>query len=293
MPAVTLATCAQLPTGDEDGLLLTEALSALGVDWQWAAWNDPSVDWSVAGLVVVRSTWDYTADREVFLGWADRLGRVENPPAVLRWNSDKIYLRDLADAGVPIVPTAWVAPGQALGLPLGEVVVKPSVGAGSMGAGRFDTRRPGVVESARRHAQALLDAGRVVLVQPYVADVDQYGETALIYVDGAFSHAIGKAAMLSGDTANNVDVGLSGALFLSERITTRVPSDDELAVGAQVLDVLRRRFGRDVLYTRVDLLPGSAGPAVVEVELVEPSLFIAFDTGSADRIAAAIARRIG
>src|SRR6476659_11289710 len=88
MPAVTLATCAQLPTGDEDGLLLTEALSALGADWQWAAWNDPSVDWNMAGLVVVRSTWDYTADREAFLGWADRLRRVENPPAVLRWNSD-------------------------------------------------------------------------------------------------------------------------------------------------------------------------------------------------------------
>jgi hypothetical protein len=218
---------------------------------------------------------------------------VENPPAVLRWNSDKIYLRDLADADVPIVPTAWVAPGQALGLPLGEVVVKPSVGAGSIGAGRFDTRRPGFAESARRHAQALHDAGRVVLVQPYVADVDEHGETALIYVDGAFSHAIGKAAMLAGATANNVDVDLSGALFLSERITTRVPSDNELAVGDQVLHVLRRRFGRDLLYTRVDLLPDSAGPAVVEVELVEPSLFIGFDAGSAGRVAAAVARRIG
>jgi hypothetical protein len=292
MRAVTLATCAQLPTGDEDGLLLTEALSALGADWQWAAWNDPSVDWNMAGLVVVRSTWDYTADREAFLAWADRLRRVENPPAVLRWNSDKIYLRDLAEAGVPTVPTSWVAPGQVLGLPLGEVVVKPSVGAGSMGAGRFDTRRPGVVESARRHAQALHDAGRVVLVQPYLADVDEHGETALIYVDGVFSHAIGKGPMLPGDTVNNVDVDRTSALFLSERITARVPSDDELAVGNQVLDVLRRRFGRELLYTRVDLLPASAGPAVVEVELVEPSLFLGFDTGSAGRVAAAVARRL-
>ena len=132
-----------------------------------------------------------------------------------------------------------------------------------------------------------------MLVQPYLADVDEHGETALIYVDGAFSHAIGKAAMLPGDTANNVDVDLSGALFLSERITTRVPSDDERAVGDQVLDVLRRRFGRDLLYLRVDLLPALAGPAVVEVELVEPSLFLAFDTGSAGRVAAAIARRLG
>jgi glutathione synthase/RimK-type ligase-like ATP-grasp enzyme len=293
MPVLTLATCAQLPTGDEDGLLLTDAIGALGVDWQWADWKDPSVDWRIAGLVVIRSTWDYPADREAFLGWADRLGRVENPPAVLRWNSDKVYLAELADAGVPIVPTSWVAPGQTLGLPLGEVVLKPSVGAGSMGAGRFDTRRPGVVESARRHAQALHDAGRMVLVQPYVADVDERGETALIYVDGAFSHAIGKAAMLPGDTVNNVDVDWSGALFLSERITARVPSDDELAVGEQVLQVLRRRFGRDLLYTRVDLLPALAGPAVVEVELVEPSLFLGFDTGSAGRVAAAVARRLG
>jgi len=125
-----------------------------------------------------------------------------------------------------------------------------------------------------------------------LADVDEHGETALIYVDGAFSHAIGKGAMLPGDTVNNVDVDLSSALFLSERITARVPSDDELTVGNQVLDVLRRRFGRELLYTRVDLLPASAGPAVVEVELVEPSLFLGFDTGSAGRVAAAVARRL-
>jgi hypothetical protein len=196
MPVLTLATCAQLPTGDEDGLLLTDAIGALGVDWQWADWKDPSVDWSIAGLVVVRSTWDYPADREAFLGWADRLGRVENPPAVLRWNSDKVYLAELADAGVPIVPTSWVAPGQALGLPPGGVVLKPSVGAGSMGAGRFDTRRPG---SSSRRAGTLRHCTTPVgwCSSALVADVDERGETALIYVDGAFSHAIGKAAMLA------------------------------------------------------------------------------------------------
>jgi hypothetical protein len=289
---VTLATCGQLPAGDEDGAGLTAAITALGVDWQWAVWNDPAVDWSMAGLVFIRSTWDCTADRDAFLAWADRLGRVENPPAVLRWNSDKVYLRNLAEAGVPVVPTSWVAPGEDVRLPPGDVVVKPSVGAGSMGAGRFDTRRPGIAESARQHAQALHDAGRVVLVQPYLADVDERGETALIYLDGVFSHAIGKAAMLPGGTVNDLDLDLSGALFRSERITARIPADDELAVGEQVLAVLRRRFGGKLLYVRVDLLPAGAGPVVVEVELVEPSLFLAFDPGSADRVAAAVARRL-
>lgn len=293
MPVVTLATCAQLPAGDEDGPLLAAALTARGIDWRWAAWTDRAIDWHAAGLVVIRSTWDYTARRDAFLDWAGQLRRVHNPVGVLRWNSDKVYLRELAEAGVPVVPTSWIAPGDEFGLPDGEVVVKPSVGAGSKGAGRFDTRRPGIAQSAREHAWALHDAGRLVLVQPYLADVEERGETALIYLDGRFSHAIGKAAMLPDGTVNDLDLGQSNALFVSERISARTPSDEELAVGQRVLAVLRHRFSEDLLYTRVDLLPAPGGPVVIEVELVEPSLFLGFDSGSADRAAAAIARRLG
>jgi glutathione synthase/RimK-type ligase-like ATP-grasp enzyme len=292
VPRLTIATCAELPTGDEDGDRLTDAITELGVDWQWAVWTDPAVDWAAAGLVFIRSTWDYTAHREQFLAWAEKLDRVENPAPVLRWNSDKVYLRDLAEGGVPVVPTSYTVPGESVWLPDAEIVVKPSIGAGSKGAGRFDVRQPGVAAAARVHAQALHDAGRVVLVQPYLSEVDHRGETALIYLDGRFSHAIGKAAMLPGDTVNDLDPDLYDALYLSERITPRNPSEEEFAVGEQVLRALRARFGADLLYARVDLLPTPAGPVLIEAELTEPSLFLGFDPGSADRVAAAVARRL-
>src|SRR4051794_31897440 len=110
MPVVLLATCRELPAGDEDAALLDAALAGCGVDGRWTVWNDPAVDWS-AGLVVLRSTWDYTVDRSAFLKWLDALPRVLNGPAVVHWNTDKSYLAELATAGVPIVDTHFAAPG--------------------------------------------------------------------------------------------------------------------------------------------------------------------------------------
>jgi glutathione synthase/RimK-type ligase-like ATP-grasp enzyme len=283
---VSLATCAALPDGDEDGISLLRALTALGVTARWQAWTDTHADWS-ADLTVIRSTWDYTLDRERFLRWVASVPRPANPAPVVIWNSDKTYLRDLARHGVPIVPTVWAAPGEAAELPaVGEFVVKPSVGAGSRGAGRFAATD---AEAARWHVRTLHEAGRTVLVQPYLADVDTAGETALIYFDGSFSHAIGKAAMLPEGVVHAVEARV---LFVEERISARTATAAELAIGARVVHVLRDRFGGDLLYARVDLLPGVDGPALVELELTEPSLFLGYDEGAADRFAAAIARRL-
>lgn len=285
MAPVLLATCAALPDGDEDGPALLSALHARGIRARWCAWDDPSVDWS-AGLVLLRSTWDYTLRRAEFLAWARAVPRLANPAEVVAWNSDKTYLREIDAAGVPITPTAWAAPGEVVALPAaGEYVVKPSVGAGSRGAGRFTAATGAAAET---HARALHDAGRTVLVQPYLADVDTAGETALVYLNGRYSHAVRKGAMLAADAAYPVH---GGALFVEENVTGRAASDAELAVGARVLDLLRARFGSDLLYTRVDLLPGPDGPVVVEVEVTEPSLFLSHAAGSADRFAAAIAAR--
>jgi hypothetical protein len=289
MPLVLLATCGELPAGDEDAELLVPALADHGVHARWAVWDDPSVDWS-AGLVVVRSTWDYTAARTAFLAWVDALPRVLNPAPVVHWNTDKVYLGELAAAGVPTVDTMFAAPGEEpqFAPEVAEFVVKPTVGAGSRGAGRFTADR---LDEARAHVASLHAARRTAMVQPYLDAVDTAGETSLIYVDGRFSHAIRKGAMLPAGVAHPVH---GHELFVEERIQARIAQPDELAVGAAVADAVRDRFGADQLYARVDLLPTPDGPVLVELELTEPSLFLQHGSGADDPVAtfaAAVAAR--
>jgi hypothetical protein len=286
---IAVATCRALPAGDEDAQLLRETSAARSITADWVVWDDPDVDWDSFDLTVIRSTWDYTADRDAFLLWAANTPRLHNPAPVLAWNSDKIYLRDLADAGIATVPTRWVGPDQSFEPIDGEYVLKPTVGAGSKGAGRFDSRRTGNNESAIAHLTALHEAGRTVMVQPYLADVDLRGEAGLVYLGGEFSHAITKGAMLGPDDVNALEPGYSRSLYVEERIRPRLASADERALGDQVIAFVRARFG-PLLYARVDLLPTPGGPVVIEVELTEPSLFLRHDPPSADRLVAAIAR---
>jgi len=244
-------------------------------------WDDPAVEWDGFDLVVLRSTWDYTERRDAFVAWCERVGgRLHNPPGVVRWNSDKRYLADLGAAGLGVVPTTFLDPSRppaALSLPAGPCVVKPAVSAGSR-----DTARHDDPAAATDHARRLLAGGRVAMVQPYVANVDIAGETALVYFDGVFDHAIRKAPMLrDGEAA--VD-----GLFAPEVIDRREPRAAELAVGEAVMAEVQRRFGR-LLYARVDLL--GEHPVVLELELIEPSLFFAQSDGAAQRFAEAIRRR--
>ncbi len=286
-------TCPQYAAGDEDSSLVVPALRSAGVDASWQVWSDPGVDWDNFDLAVVRSTWDYTLDRDAFLAWAANVPRLANPADVLAWNTDKTYLRDIADLGLPVVPTEWIEPGDAIRLPGGQFVVKPSVGAGSNGAGRFDAAVDGELGAAMAHAAALHDAGRTVMVQPYLADVDTAGETSLVYFDAMFSHAIRKGAMLPRSTAFELNTGASTALFLPERITRRDADPDELKLGDQVLETLLARFGGDMLYARVDIVPTADGPVLIELELTEPSLFLAHDESAPGRLASALASRLG
>lgn len=286
---VVLVTCSELPGGDEDAEVLGRALARRGIEAQWAAWTDRDTPWAYV-FAVIRSTWDYTAHREDFLAWAGHVPRLANPAEIVAWNSDKAYLRDLDAAGVPIVPTDWIEPGQSVALPLlGEYVVKPSIGAGSRGAGRFSADD---ADAARAHAAALHDAGRVVLVQPYQAGVETSGETALIYFNGAFSHAVSKGAMLPEGAVNPLYLA-HDELYIEEQIQPRAAAYEELAVGDQVLGLVRDRFGSVPLYARVDLVPSPVGPLVIELELVEPSLFLNYADGAADRFADAIAAHVG
>ena len=139
-PRIVLAGCAALPEGDGDDAELVAALRKHGLHARWLPWDDPgTLD---ADLVILRATWDYIDRLDEFLAWTTRVRNVINGPAVVAWNTDKRYLADLAAAGVPTVPSRFFAPGDRIRLPKGEIVVKPAIGAGSVGAQRFtDTRR--------------------------------------------------------------------------------------------------------------------------------------------------------
>ncbi|WP_406299776.1 hypothetical protein OG948_31870 [Embleya sp. NBC_00888] len=277
-PRVALVTCAELPDLDPDERLLVEPLAARGIRAEAAVWNDPTVDWAAYDLVILRSVWDYPAHRKEFVEWAASVPRLANPAVVVAWNTDKTYLRDLTKAALPVVETMWLEPDSTVTLPTSGVhVVKPAIGAGSMDTERYDLAVPEERALAAGHATSLLAAGRTVMVQPYLAAVDTAGESALVYFDGVFSHAVRKGPMLDG-TAEEVD-----GLYRSERIEAREPSAAELAVAARVLTEIP--VG-PLLYARVDLIPAADGtPTLLELELTEPSLFLAYSEGAAERFA--------
>ncbi len=276
-----LATCAEIPDGDDDEQLGVEALRAVGVDVAFGVWDDPGVDWSAPDLVVVRSAWDYARRHDGFLAWARSVPRLANPAHVIAWNTDKRYLGELAAVGVPVVPTRWYAPGDAPPVPDGPVVVKPTVSAGAR-----DTRRHDDPAEATAHAAALLTAGRHVMVQPYVTSIDSAGETGVVFLCGVFSHAFGKGPLLTAGKR------ATSALFAEEEIAAREPSARELEVAEQVLEAAEMRghaTRSELLYARVDLVPGEEDePLLLELELAEPSLFFAAGDGAAERWAVAV-----
>ncbi|MGC0415687.1 ATP-grasp domain-containing protein [Embleya sp. AB8] len=280
-PRVALVTCAELPDLDPDERLLFAPLAARGIRVEAAVWTDPAVDWAAYDLVILRSVWDYPDRREEFIAWAASVPRLANPAAVVTWNTDKTYLRDLTRAGLPVVETMWLEPDSTVTLPTSGVhVVKPAISAGSRDTERYDLASPEERALAAGHATSLLAAGRTVMVQPYLAAVDTVGETALVYFDGVFSHAVRKGPMLDGDAE------LIDGLYRAEEIAAREPSAAEFAIAARVLTEIP--FA-PLLYARVDLIPGADGtPTVLELELTEPSLFLAYAPGAADRLADSI-----
>jgi len=283
VPSVALVTCATLPELDGDDQLIAPALAALGVDATPAVWSDPAVDWEAFDLVVLRNPWDYTDRLAEFLAWAASVQRLANPAEVLAWNTDKRYLGELAAAGLPVVETIFVAPGEAVPALDREVVAKPTVSAGSRDTERF---LPAAREALLAHVAALHGDGRTVMVQPYLDRVDEAGETALLHLGGAYSHAIRKGPMLTAGRA------MVDGLYVEEDIRPREPSAAEREVAAAVMAHVAGRFG-DLLYARVDLLVGDDDtPVLLELELTEPSLFLGTAPGAPDRLAAAIAARL-
>jgi glutathione synthase/RimK-type ligase-like ATP-grasp enzyme len=278
-PRLALATCAAFPQGDLDDARLPALLGA-----EFAVWDDPDVAWEAYDAVVVRSTWDYQERRDAFVAWATRVGdRLVNPPEVVAWNTDKRYLAELAAAGLPVVDTALVAPGEPFAAPAGEYVVKPSVSAGSRHTARF---RPGEAARAAALVADIHASGRTAMVQPYVASVDARGETALLLFDGRFSHAIHKGPLLRPGQEPTSEV------FAPETIDAREPTAQEREVGEQAVAWITERFGAAPAYARVDVVEDGDAVRVLELELAEPSLFLAQADGAAERFAAAVRARV-
>ena len=291
--AIALVSARAARDLDEDMPPLLSAFSAAGVHAEILDWDEPRADWARFDAVLLRSAWDYTERLEQFLAWIERAASLTlllNPPPVVRWNADKHYLLELARSGLPVVASSFAEPGADPAAALEEflarqtcaqLVVKPAVGAGAR-----DTRRHARTALAETlaHMRRLLDAGRSVLLQPYLEGVDAQGETAVIYIGGDFSHAVRKGPLLP------LGAPSTGALFAPEEITVRAPGTDELTAAQRVLAALP--FGA-LLYARVDLIRDAAGtPCLLELELTEPSLYFGHAPGSAQRLVAATLARL-
>ena len=249
-------------------------------------WDSPGGDGAGYDAVVVRSVWDYHLRPAEFLLWVDALERAGvlllNPPAVIRWNHHKAYLRDLAGHGVATVPTVWLERGADadLGGVLAdrgweEAVVKPAISASAYET--WVTSRSSARTDQGRF-RALLFAGDA-LVQPVVPEVRSGGEWSLIFFGGAFSHVMLKRPR-EGDFRVQEELGGS-----AER---REPPAALIEQARQALAAVPA----PCLYARVDGVERDGGLVVMELELIEPVLYFGADPGAADRFAAACLERL-
>jgi hypothetical protein len=280
-----IATCRPLPEPDPDEEILLEALRARGVDARMAAWNDPRENWHEPEPTVIRSTWDYVHDFERFLAWAraaESVAPLWNPFEAVRWNAHKRYLSELEQAGHAVVPTVLVDRRSRASLfavarehDWNDVVVKPAVSAASFGTRRFGA---GDLREGEQHLAALLVEGDA-MIQPYVESVDGHGERALVWIDGEFTHAVRKTARFTGQ---------------DEQVSHAVPIEaDELALGRAVLAWWSTNQRVELLYARVDVARDADGrPMIMELELIEPSLFLVQSAPALQRLADGICRRL-
>jgi hypothetical protein len=281
---VALVTYRALPDLDPDDRPLREALAGRGHDPHAAVWDDPAVDWSSFDVAMLRSTWDYFHRRDEFLAWAERVDagtRLLNPLALVRWNSHKGYLVELARRGAPVIPTEIASAGSRLDVAAtmadrgwSRAVLKPAVSADAFGTVLVDGS---TLDAAQAHADALLPT-RDLMLQPYFRSVEEPGERCLVHIGGAYSHAVRKTSHFLGGR----HVGPEGRAVEA--------SPDELEVAGRALALAG---AERALYARVDLARDDAGkPCLMELELVEPTLFFTTKDGAAERMVSALEARV-
>lgn len=286
---LALATCSEFPDLSPDDRLLLTALHQRGTAAAPAVWSDATLEWESFDGVVIRSCWDYHLRVAEFLAWLDRLERsavpVLNPAALVRWNSAKTYLRDLGSRGVATIPTRWVERGEGTTLRsvLAEegwehAVVKPAVSASAHGTWRTSAAR--TLEDEARF-RASVNTGST-LVQRFEETVLTDGEWSMIFLDGEYSHAVRKRPR-DGDFRVQSEHGGS---FLVER-----PPAHAIRAGAVAL-AAAEDFGGASAYARVDGCIVDGAYVLMELELIEPLLYLETRGDAAAALADAVLRRM-
>ena len=278
------------PEVTDDDRLLADALSSRGVSVHAVPWSDPTAQWSAFDVVVVRSCWDYFLRAGEFHAWLDRLeaegARVHNDVRVLRWNAEKTYLRSLGELGIPVIPTRWLAAGSATSLGelrretgWSDLVVKPTV---SGGAHRTWRATPDAQSADDARLAEMLGEG-AVMVQPLVAEIERDGEWSLVFFAGRYSHAVLKRPR-TGDFRVQHEHG--GTLEPVE------PAAPVIAAAARAVEAIP--FGdAPPLYARVDGCIVNGELLLMELEVLEPELFLRCAPESAGRLADALLARLG
>lgn len=286
---IALATCKDLPKLDPDDHPFIAALRERKAKVTLPIWDDPQADWDV-DVVVIRSTWDYSERKDEFVAWAERVAAktlLLNPAPLVRWNTDKQrYLTELAAKHVPVVPTAWLERGSSVVLRdlvaargWGDIVIKPIVGAGSR-----DTIHvvAGAVDSVGQAFVAEQLPRQAMMVQPFLPKI-ALGEVSLIFIDGLYSHAVIKKPRV-GDFRSQPEFG-----SVVERHT---PTTRERDLAEHVVEQIPAKAAGRALYARVDLVTGDNDrPTLIELEVIEPSLYLAFSDVAAESLAEATWRR--
>lgn len=280
---VAIATWWAQPAGAVDDQKTGELLDA-----DFCAWDDQGVDWKAYDRVIMRSVRDYLWRPEEFQAWCDEIGsaRLRNTPELVSFTIDKE--RYMADLSVPVVPTTFVRPGGQVPVITGEVVVKPSVSAGARDTGRFGI---GKHTGAYALIARLNEDGRTAMVQPYFAMVEKCGETAFVFLGGELSHVLTKRAILCDEGVAPVtkdELQVAKALKEDGVVVPGVGDDAQHALARMIHDKISTQFGVPV-FLRVDLVPDPDGePVLLELEAIEPSLYLASSSGASQRLAAAI-----
>jgi glutathione synthase/RimK-type ligase-like ATP-grasp enzyme len=286
--SVALVTYEARPEATDDDRLLAEALSARRVAVRAIPWSDRAARWSEYDAVVVRSCWDYFRRAGEFHAWLDHLeaegARVHNDVRILRWNADKAYLRDLEARGIPVIPTRWIDAGTRTSLAelrrdsgWDELVVKPTVSGGAHRTWR-STADTETIDDAR--LAEMTEAG-AVMVQPLVREIEREGEWSLVFFDGGYSHAVLKRPC-SGDFRVQREHG--GTLELAEPGASLI-TDAKRAIAAIPFG------GSAPLYARVDGCVVNGGLRLLELEVLEPELFLRYAPEAAERLADALLAR--
>ncbi len=285
---IALATCAEYPRLCDDDRALLPALTGVGLAAEIRDWRGTE-DWGAFDAVLLRSTWDYFERPAEFLAWLASLERAGvrcfNEPALVRWNADKRYLRDLAAKGVATVETLWFEPGPGVTAASvaarvaaqgwDDVVVKPAVSAG---AWRTHRLRRADLPGAGAILDEVLAAG-ALLVQPFLPEVVVDGEHSLLFFDGEFSHAALKRAK-AGDYRVQ---WTHGGTQVAEAV-----SADLVRQARAVLDAAPSPG----LYARVDGIVRDGRFILMELEQIEPYLFFGQAPDACGRLARALRARL-